>query len=150
MDQLVPPEQTAARLNLRSLLHELLHFLQNDAASKEIAFDFSALDDVTVFVPEGTVRLVLLALITGGLDNLIPGSVLRVGLRQLNGDAVIEVTLPPAALDANELAIAVAKRWASRHGGRIAVESASGGAAAVRIILPVVQPETVDMQAAPA
>jgi signal transduction histidine kinase len=137
MEQLIPYDEVPGRVNLGSWIRELLQFLQNDAASKEIRFDFSAEEDVTVSVHEAKLRLVMLGLITGALDNLPPGKVLRVGLHKSEGHAVIAVPAAFGAPDTIDLVQSAARRVAARQGGRTFIDGASSPGATMNIFLPL-------------
>jgi signal transduction histidine kinase len=122
---------------LGSWIRELLQFLQNDAASREISIDLAAEEDMAVSVSEAKLRLVMLALITGAIDSLPPGKIVSVGVRKSMGHAVITVPAVVAATDTTQLVQSVARRFAARHGGRTFLDGASGAGPTMNIFLPL-------------
>ena len=69
-----------APLKLRGLLQEVVSFLQNDALSKDVKLVLSADDVVSVAANRSNVRLVVLSLLTQGMDQSVPGTTITIRL----------------------------------------------------------------------
>ena len=67
-------------LELRGLLQEVASFLQNDAFSKDVKLELLADDAVCVAANRSNVRLVVLSLLTQGMDQSVPGTTITIRL----------------------------------------------------------------------
>jgi hypothetical protein len=81
LDDICGTSEEVTTVELQGLVGEVERFLQNDALSKDINLNFAAAGAVSVVAKRSNVRLVVLSLLTQGIDQSIPGTsiTLRVG-----------------------------------------------------------------------
>ena len=80
LDDICGSSEERLALELRGLLQELVSFLQNDAVSKDVKLDLLTDDVVTVEAHRANVRLVVLSLLTQGIDQSAPGMAIALRL----------------------------------------------------------------------
>lgn len=78
LDDICGSSEERAILELCGLLGEVVRFLQNDALSKDVRFDLSVDEAVSVLAKRSNVRLVVLSLLTQGMDQSAPGTTIAV------------------------------------------------------------------------
>jgi hypothetical protein len=80
LEDICGSSEERAPLELRGLLQDVLSFLQNDALSKDVKLALLADDAVSVAAHRSNVRLVVLSLLTQGMDQSIPGTTIALRL----------------------------------------------------------------------
>ena len=159
LNQITARDDPAARLDLRELLPQILRFLGNDAASKDVSFELSATAAVPVVADRIRLRFLLQGLIANTLDTLPRGAVLRILVGRDGETAHVEMHSagvvaasevspqrtasladaddPDTDVSALELAVTAARRWIAAQGGRLEATSVASGPAQFRIYYPL-------------
>jgi two-component system sensor histidine kinase QseC len=157
LNQITARDDPAGPLDLGELVPQILRFLGNDAASKNVSFELSTTAAVPVIADRIRLRFLLQGLIANTLDTLPRGGVLRVLLRRDGNSAQLELQSAghPAAAEvtparkasggteqetevsALELAVTAARRWIAAQGGRLEAISVAAGPPQLRIYYPL-------------
>jgi signal transduction histidine kinase len=142
LDDLLFPADVPAAVKAGDLLQDVIKFLRNDAASKEITIHLAREREATLDIPRRKLRLLLLGVLTALIDRLPPGEEIRVVLERNGADAVIGIAAKlrfEERLGAGSrewLAVTVARNVSATHGGRIEFDDLDQGQR-LRLMFPV-------------
>jgi signal transduction histidine kinase len=157
LNQITARDDPAVPLELGELVTQILRFLGNDAASRQVSFELSASAAVPVIADRIRLRFLLQGLIANTLDTLPRGGVLRILLGRDGDSAHLELqpagtstaldapaavpeprtTDPDSEVSALELAVTATRRWIAAQGGRLEATSVLPGPPLLRIYYPL-------------
>ncbi len=143
--QITSENGSTEAIDLGALLDDIMRFLRNDIASKQIGVSVSSSRELTVHAQKHKLRLILLGQIAQCIDDCETGSELRITLDRSNSYAVLELSAtqgPQAArkhppLEPRELVLDMARQWLCAHGGRMEQSNDLHGRADLKIFYPV-------------
>ena len=128
----VPEAEIAGTVDFGELIDEMLQFLRNDIACKQIRLSVDRCDEMEVLAHKHQLRVLLLGLLTLHIDDCPTGAELIVRLERAEGLAVFAVSsiagphpdssdAPPSwkAIYPEQVVLECASKWLSRHGGRM-------------------------------
>ncbi len=153
VNQLTVSEDKPVVINVANLIDDVLRFLRNDAASRDIRIFVGGGKDVQVSAPHNELRTLLLALLALSIDALPAGAELHIGISREREDACVElrselsfgeIRSAEALLRAGssvvrprDLILVSARHWLQKHAGRIVVDPGAGLHKALRIYYPL-------------
>lgn len=143
--QITSENGSTEAIDLGALLDDIMRFLRNDIASKQIGVSVSRSRELTVHAQKHKLRLILLGQIAQCIDDCETGSELRIRLDRSNSYAVLELssTQGPQAprkqppLEPRKLVLDMARQWLCAHGGRMEQSNDMHGRADLKIFYPV-------------
>jgi signal transduction histidine kinase len=157
-----PSQDPTGRICINSILRQVIDLIENQARSRRVEIDFSALgDDVDVLGSEDQLKQVFLNLIINGLQAMPNGgrlSIHKESLAAQNSEPPMIVVrihdtgegIPSDKLEhlfdpfftmkpqGSGLGLTIAQRVIQRHRGRIRVESAQGKGSTFTVELPAI------------
>jgi signal transduction histidine kinase len=147
--------------SLTDLAAEAVHFMQHEAARKQVALSLDERDDAEAFIDTKAVRQIALNLISNALKFTPPGGAVTVRAFEAPfgttsgawlavsdtgaGMSVAELTRLSRAFEQGEagkqqkgagLGLSVVRAFAELHGGRLEIESREGGGSTVAVFFP--------------
>jgi signal transduction histidine kinase len=145
VQQMTSEDDSAVRVELGALIDDILRFLRNDIACKQIDVNFSHAGDCTVQVQKHKLRLVLLGLIALRIDDCPQGSELVMRLDRADACARLELSSPvlpsppreSRSYEPRELVLDMARQWLSAQGGRLEASGNSPGRCDLTIYYPM-------------
>jgi K+-sensing histidine kinase KdpD len=132
-------------IDLGELINDIIRFLRNDIASKQIGASVSHSGHLIVQAQKHRLRLVLLGLIAQRIDDCPAGAEMRIRLDRSNGNAALELRCALApdsrdehpALEPHDLVLDMARQWLTTHGGRMELRGDMPGQADLKIFYPL-------------
>lgn len=113
--------ESEEQVDLRALVEEVLTFLRNDFASRQVAAHFAHRAEISIELVRNQIRVVLLGLLTRCIDALPAGAELAIGLERRDGSAVL--TLRSSGIESAfrepEPVLEMMRAWASSRGGHL-------------------------------
>jgi signal transduction histidine kinase len=153
VNQLTVSEDKPAAINVTNLIDDVLRFLRNDAASRDIRIFVNGTRDVQVSAPHNELRTLLLALLALSIDALPAGGELHIGIGREGQDACVELRsdlsfgeirsaealLRTAAsvVQPRDLILVSARHWLQKRAGRIVLDPGAGLHKALQIYHPL-------------
>ena len=153
VNQLTVSEDKPVAINVASLIDDVLRFLRNDAASRDIHIVVSGGTDVQVSAPHNELRTLLLALLALSIDALPAGAELHIGVSREREDACVELRselsfgeirsaeallrTESSVVQPRDLILVSARHWLQKHAGRIVADPGAGLHKALRIYYPL-------------
>jgi hypothetical protein len=144
----------AAAVDVAVLAAEVVQFLRNHAAVKEVAVTTAAEGPVIVVAERAKLRALLMGLIMEAIDGSPSGADLRVAVARTGDDAVVSIGcapgcaaisatqefLPPAngRLDPLELTLVYARQYLRENGGRLEIDAGAQPRGELRLVYPAV------------
>jgi signal transduction histidine kinase len=143
--------------SLTDLAAEAVHFMQQEAARKQVSLQLDEGDDTEAFIDTKAVRQIALNLISNALKFTPPGGSVMVRAFANTGGAWLAVSDTGAGMSVEELTrlsrafeqgqagkeqkgtglgLSVVRAFAELHGGRLDIESRQGGGSTVAVFFP--------------
>jgi hypothetical protein len=160
VNQLTVPEDEPALVNVTSLIHDVLRFLRNEAASRDIRISVTGGKDMQVSATL-KLRTLLLALLTLCIDGLPAGAELLINVSRAGEDACVELLSDvslgeirsaealsrdqPSVVQPREVILGGARYWLQQHGGRLVAQPGATLHDALRIYYPLAKPRLVNL-----
>ena len=145
-------------VDVAALLNDVVHFLRNDAANREVTLAVATAPDLYLSAERAKFQTVLVGLLTGAIDATPLGAELQISAERCGPCAVIsigrvdcygEMPQPEQLLDwsqgrllRSELILVFARRFVMAHGGRIEIDPVANPAGALRLYYPCAAPES--------
>ncbi len=126
----------AVAVDLGELVNEVIHFLRNEAAGKDLALRVSSVPSLTVWAERNRLQTLLVGLLTAAIDAAPSGSELPLAVRREGNDAVVcigsaaafdEIDPPSQPLDwhsplhPRQLTLVFARQFLEANGGRLEI-----------------------------
>jgi len=152
IDEMVLTDEPAVSVDVAALLREILAFLQNAIAAKELIASPAPVASLRVLGERKKLHLCLMALVSNAIDYLPKGAPLNVNLYRDAEEVFLEipggnlyetVNLSdggkgmPAEIGQLELTLKVCREIVGTHGGRIVFRSDESGDGVLQICHPV-------------
>ena len=155
--ELLTLQQTeAVAVDVGLLVQEVVHFLRNEAATKEVTVKVSNVLELNVSTERGKLKTLLIGLLTVALDRTSAGSALHVTVGRHEGDALVsiasatgygsmlmpdEIIIQPVShLSSEELTMSFARHFLTTHGGRLELTADEVPYGALTLYYPTLQP----------
>jgi signal transduction histidine kinase len=135
LDHLILRDEKSTQLSMRELLRDIVQFLQNDLASKEIHVNQQSGDDFLVHAQFNKLRMVVLGIVTDVLDALPRGSTLHLALSREKDCGMLEVG--DFNLRPRELTLAVARGLLEPNGGQLLLSRREPTGSRVQLFYPI-------------
>lgn len=142
----------ATEVDLGELVHEVTHFLRNDAANKQLTISVSTMPGLNVSVERAKLQTLLVGLLTAAIEESPAGGELPIALRRDGSDAVMVLgshsgfaatrnldqllAEPFRSLSTRELTLLFARRFLADNGGRLEIDAAAAPGGEVRLHYP--------------
>jgi hypothetical protein len=143
----------AAAVDVLSLAGEVVHFLRNDAANKDVVLKVAGTQGVGISAERARLQTVLVGLLTAAIDEIPPGASLLLSIGRVGDNAVISVdsdvgyqeisekedlwNCPPGRLRPKELTLLFARQFLAANGGRLEIDAATTPRGAMHLYYPV-------------
>ena len=153
VNQLTVSEDKPVVINVANLIDDVLRFLRNDAASRDIRIFVNGGKDVQVSASHNELRTLLLALLALSIDALPAGAELHIDIGREGGDACVELRselsfgeirsaeallrTEASVVQPRDLILGSARHWLQKHAGRIVVDPGAAVHKALRIFYPL-------------
>lgn len=147
---LQPTEATA--VDVGALLTEVVHFLRNDAANKEVVMAIDGTEVVSIVAERAKLQTLLVGLLAASIDDAPPGTMLQLSFRRSNDSAVVslgsdagygraqEAMVTPDLqnrLRPIELTLLFARRFLAANGGRLEIDPSGSPRGELRLYYPL-------------
>jgi hypothetical protein len=135
MQLLTAQHAASAAVDLAELVGDVVHFLRNDAANREISIQLSTQGALPIAAERNTLHIVIVGLLTIAIDEAPDGSELTVQLSRRGDEAVLSISsevgyadapdpeelwrLPAIRLQPRELTLMFARRFLTANGGHM-------------------------------
>ena len=155
MLQLLTFQCAEAVAEVGALLREAIHFVRNEAATRQITVTLSHIDALSVSTERGSFKTLLTGLLTAALDRSAAGAELLVTATRHGEDAWVSIASPAgygsmimpdelgnqplARMSSEELTMWYAKEFLQRRRGRVEL-SAAAASPALNLYYPALPP----------
>jgi len=127
IEALTTHREAEVRVNVGEIAGEVLRFLRNDIANKQLVVATAIAADAELRGRRDAVRLWILGVIVTSVDSSTPGGTLAVEVaRVANGIEIKVRTRPVAALRGDDVVLAAARAWTEAAGGRFELATLPG------------------------
>ena len=142
----------ATEVDLGELIHEVAHFLRNDAANKRVSIAVSTSAGSAVSVERAKLQTLLVGLLTAAIEETPSGTELPIAVRRDGADAVMILrshagfadtrnldqllAQPLGPLHPRELTLLFARRFLTGHGGRLEIDATAAPNGELRLYYP--------------
>jgi hypothetical protein len=146
----------AAVLEVGMLLSEVAHFLRNEAAAKEVVITVSKAAELYISAECARFQTLLVGLIADAIDDVPPGTELKLSTERRDNDAVISIgsdagygeirgTQPlswrsQGRLHPRELTLLFARQLLTAKGGRLEIDPGPPPSGALHLYYPCIAP----------
>jgi signal transduction histidine kinase len=129
----------AATVDPDALMREVVHFLRNEAATREVTVTVSSVTGLRISTELAKLQTLLVGLLTAAIDETSAGTELRVSIERRDNHAVISIgsdagyrdmpeaedlwRYPHKRLHQRELTLLFARQFMAAHGGRLEIHS---------------------------
>jgi len=153
----------AAAVDVLSLATEVVHFLRNDAATKDVLLKVTGIQGVGISAERARLQTVLVGLLTAAIDEIPPGAALLLCIDRVGDSAVISIdsdagykevsekenlwSCPHARLRPKELTLLFARQFLAANGGRLELNAAAPPRGAMRLYYPLAARNVAGMPA---
>jgi len=143
----------ATAVDVGALVNEVVHFLRNDAAIKEVVLRVTATDGVIVSAERAKLQTLLVGLLTTAIDETPPGASLQLSIDRLGHDALVSMDSDAGYGDAQEtidlwnrqrgrlrpkeLTLLFARQFLAASGGRLEISPGALPRGELRLYYPI-------------
>lgn len=137
LESMAPEQLTPTRLSLREMLSGLTRFLTNDVARNNIRVRLDFADDLNVTLVPARLRLIMLGLLTEGIDSMSgTGGELRLAGRTSAGRVRIDIVTSRGQPQSPSFVADAVQRLVTELSGRLARQAGDQDGHEVRLELP--------------
>ena len=153
LEALTLQDSAAAVVDIFALVNEVVRFLRNDAADKEVVLQVAGRDGLSISTERARLQTALVGLLIAAIDEAPHGSTLLLSVIRIDDDAVISVDTDagygessltedpgrPSRLLPKELTLIFARRFLGANGGRLQIcpRSAASPRGALHLHYPI-------------
>ncbi|MDB6083832.1 MAG: Histidine kinase [Gammaproteobacteria bacterium] len=143
----------ATAVDAGELLCEVVRFLRNDAANKEVVMQVAPAEGVRISAERAKLRTLLVGLLTAAIDETPHGAALPLSIDRLDGNAVLSVGSDAGyrvaqetlnvwdgrggRLHPRELTLLFARRFLAANGGRLEIDPGAPPLGELRVYYPI-------------
>jgi signal transduction histidine kinase len=142
----------AAAVDVGALVHDVVHFLRNEAATKEVIVMVTTVTDLNISTERAKLRTLLIGLLTAAIDCTPAGSELRVTVERRADEALVSIgsdagyvanmkieellSNQEGHLSSQELTMLFATQFLTSHLGRLEIDSRAEPRGALNLYYP--------------
>jgi signal transduction histidine kinase len=142
----------ASEVNLGDLVHEVTHFLRNDASNKQVTITVASAPGLNVCAERAKLQTLLMGLLTAAIEEIPSGTELPIAVRRDGPDAVMVLgshsgfadtrnldqllAHPIGPLRSRELTLLFARRFLADQGGRLEIDATAASNGELRLYYP--------------
>jgi hypothetical protein len=142
----------AGAVDVGALVHDVVHFLRNEAATKEVIVMVTTVTDLNIFTERAKLRTLLIGLLTAAIDCTPAGSELRVTVERRADEALVSIgsdvgyvatmeieellSNQECHLSSQELTMLFATQFLTSHLGRLEIDSRAEPRGALNLYYP--------------
>jgi hypothetical protein len=140
-----------AAVDVLSLAGEVVHFLRNDAANKDVVVKVTGTQGVVILAERPRLQTALVGLLTAAIDEIPPG-LLLLSIDRVGDNAVISTdsdagyeeiagnddlwTYPHCRLPSKDLTLLFVRQFLAANGGRLEIDAAAPPRGAMHLYYP--------------